>query len=181
MNFSGRSRMASLNASMSLNSASPNSLPLESIGRPLVYFSRQRPMGSKLSNAKPSGSMRAWQLAQVWSVACCLRRSRMVRPLASMVASSASISGTTSGGGGGGSLKIVVATHAPRLMGLVRNGVAVIVSTAAVVITPPSRRLCNIRLRKFCVLVLKRLRFPLLPKGLPGDVYQACNSSERYE
>ena len=97
-----------------------------------------------------------------------------------MAASSASISGTTSGGGGGGSLNITVATHAPRLIGLVRSGVEVIVSTAAVVITPPSRRVVSWRLRNGCVKVLKRFRLPRVPNGASGLLYQACNSSERY-
>ncbi|GIT38105.1 MAG: hypothetical protein Ct9H300mP7_0260 [Verrucomicrobiota bacterium] len=56
-------------------------------------------MGSKLSNAKPRD--RCGVAASTGLVSgVLLRRSRMVRPLASMAASSASISGTTSGGGG---------------------------------------------------------------------------------
>ena len=42
MNFSGLASMASLNCSMSLNSASPKSLPLASMSRPPRYWSRQR-------------------------------------------------------------------------------------------------------------------------------------------
>ena len=104
---------------------------------------------------------------------------KIVEILSAMAASSSSISGTTSGGGGGGSLKITVATQAPRLIGLVRNGVEVMVSTAAVVMMPPSRRVFRVRRLKSCTLVLKRLTLPLFPKGLAGFAYQDWSSSER--
>ena len=49
--------------------------------------------------------------------------------------------GTSAGGGSGGLLKITVNIQAPRVMGCERTGLEVIVMTAALVITPPSRRL----------------------------------------
>ena len=47
--------------------------------------------------------------------------------------------GTSAGGGLGGSLKITALIHVPRVIGCVREGVEVIVSTAALVINPPRR------------------------------------------
>ena len=62
--------------------------------------------------------------------------------------SSSGNGGTSAGGGSGGLLKITVNIQAPRVMGCERTGLEVIVITAALVITPPSRRLARVsRLR----------------------------------
>ena len=74
---------------------------------------------------------------------------------------------------------MTVATQAPLLIGLVLKGVEVIVKTAAVLKTPPSFLVIKGLRLKVCDIVLKRLRFPLVPKGLCGFSYQDCNSSER--
>ena len=44
--------------------------------------SRHRPTASKFSSANPSGSIRAWQLAQAGFARCCSMRSRIVQRLA---------------------------------------------------------------------------------------------------
>ena len=74
---------------------------------------------------------------------------------------------------------MTVAAQAPLLMGLVRKGVEVIVRTAAVLRTPPSFRVVKALRLKVCEVVLNRLRFPFVPKGLCGLAYQDCSSSER--
>ena len=82
----------------------------ESIAAP-SSSSRQRPIASKFSSAKPSGSRLAWQLAQTGFERCCSIRSRsdvgLLRP------SFSGSGGTFAGGGGGGEPSSVSSTHLP--------------------------------------------------------------------
>src|SRR5450432_3091567 len=57
----------------------PFSMPEASMGRPLSV-SRQRPIPSKFSKARPMGSMNVWQAAHDATELCCAKRVRAVVP-----------------------------------------------------------------------------------------------------
>ena len=59
MNFSGLAKDGVLELLDVLKLRLAEELALASMSRPPRYWSRQRPMGSKLSSTNPSGSMRA--------------------------------------------------------------------------------------------------------------------------
>src|SRR5262245_1028130 len=90
-------------------------------------------MTSKLSSAKPGGSIWAWHDAQLsivrWLASC----SRIV--VAPRM--SGSRAGTLAGGLGGGVPRIRSSTQAPRVIGDVVVPFAVTFITLAIVITPP--------------------------------------------
>ena len=70
-----------LSSSGPLNDLPSGSVPEGSIGN-LPSLSRQRPIASKFSSPKPSGSMRAWQDAQIGFVAVLLHLLRSDAELA---------------------------------------------------------------------------------------------------
>jgi hypothetical protein len=90
-----------------------------SIGMP---FSRCRHLAvtSKLSSARPIGSMNRWHELQVALVRWISIRSRVVSSRPSFAAAAASRSGTSGGGGGGGVPSSTSITHLPRSTGEVR-------------------------------------------------------------
>ena len=90
-------------------------------------------MTSKLSRAKPAGSILAWQALQVSCVRCLASCSRIV--MAPRI--SGSIAGTLAGGGGGGLPKSRVVIQAPRLTGEVVVPFAVTFNVLACVRKPP--------------------------------------------
>ena len=87
---------------------------------PVSSIVRQTPTALKFSSAKPSGSISAWQLAQLGFARCAASRSRIVSvPPPSLVSSR---SGTSAGGGGGGTPSRFSRIHLPRTTGEVRSG-----------------------------------------------------------
>src|SRR5213595_3840155 len=90
-------------------------------------------MTSKLSSAKPAGSILAWQALQFSIVRCLASCSRMV--VAPRV--SGSTAGTLLGGGGGGLPSIRSMIQAPRTTGEVVVPLAVTLRTLACVKMPP--------------------------------------------
>ena len=90
-------------------------------------------MTSKLSRAKPGGSILAWQAAHDARCRCLASCSRIV-VAPRMSGSTASTSG---GGLGGGVPRMRSSTHAPRRTGEVVVPLAVTFSTLAIVSTPP--------------------------------------------
>ncbi len=101
------------NAFKLLPSGSP---PAASIGLP-SSSDRQRPTASNCSSAKPTGSIRRWQLAQLALERCSANRSRMERVAATVVSFK---EGTLAGGGGGGVPSMFSRIHLPRTTGEVR-------------------------------------------------------------
>ena len=95
--------------------------------------SRQPPITSKFSSAKPGGSIRAWHDAQLASDRCLASCWRIdVAPRVS-----GSNAGMSAGGGSGGSPSNRLMTHAPRSTGDEKVPLAVTLSTLAWVSTPP--------------------------------------------
>ena len=74
---------------------------------------RQRPIASKLSSAKPSGSIRRWQTAQLGLARCASIRSRCDRGAVPAAVFSSS-GGTLAGGAGGGAPSTRSSSHLPR-------------------------------------------------------------------
>ena len=109
--------------------------PDASIGSFDSLLSRQRPMASKFSSAKPSGSIIVWQVAQTGFVRCCTMRSRIESTLPSALRSRRS--GTFGGGGGGGAPRMFSRIHFPRITGDVRFGYAVTVRMLPCPSSPP--------------------------------------------
>ena len=79
---------------------------------------RQRPMASKFSSAKPSGSIWAWQLAHTGLLRCCSIRSRTDAGFPPSPFSGSA--GTSGGGAGGGAPRMFSSSHFPRTTGEVR-------------------------------------------------------------
>ena len=79
---------------------------------------RQRPTASKFSSAKPTGSIRLWQLAQAALARCCGQPLAHRRALPTTVLSFSA--GTSGGGGGGGVPSRFSRIHLPRITGDVR-------------------------------------------------------------
>ena len=90
-------------------------------------------MTSKLSRAKPGGSILAWQRRTTPICRCLASCSRIV--VAPRM--SGSTAGTPAGGFGGGVPRMRSSTHAPRRTGEVVVPLAVTFSTLAIVSTPP--------------------------------------------
>ena len=86
---------------------------------------RHWPTASKFSSANPSGSILAWQAAQVGLARCCSSRCRTVA--ASMPSSFSISAGMSGGGGGGGDPSRFSSSHFPRTTGDVRFGCEVTV------------------------------------------------------
>ena len=112
--------------------------PALSIGRPCSSTSRQPPITSKFSRANPSGSITAWQLAQVGLRRWRASRSRIVAGTSPGVVVSRSVS-TPAGGAGTGAPKMLSASHFPRSTGEVRSGYDVVASSAPAASSPPRR------------------------------------------
>src|SRR5438309_268034 len=86
---------------------------------------RHRPIPSKFSSAKPSGSICLWQPAQAGFARCCSILSRIVK---TFPAEPLSVSaGTFGGGGGGGAPSTLSRIHFPRRVGAVLLGYEVTV------------------------------------------------------
>ena len=106
------------------NSAAPSNAvpsgrtPDASIGLNDSSTTRQRPMASKFSSAKPAGSIIAWQAAQAGLSRCACIRSRSVAVLACVLRSTSA--GTFGGGSGGGVPRMLFRIHLPRSTGEVR-------------------------------------------------------------
>ena len=83
------------------------------------------------------GSIRLWQVAQVWSSRCLSNFWRMV--ICCFLAAAVSSGGMSGGGGGTGVPKRVSKTHAPRRTGLVCWKLEVMASTAPMPRTPARR------------------------------------------
>ena len=94
---------------------------------------RHCPSASKFSRLKPSGSMRAWQLAQVGLARCRSSISRTDTGVPAVLSSSVVF--TSGGGGGTGAARMLSSSHLPRIVGDVRVGYDVTASTLAL----PSR------------------------------------------
>src|SRR5581483_11507333 len=94
---------------------------------------RHCPIASKFSRLKPSGSMRAWQLAHAGLARCISSICRTERGLLSLLL--ASSAGTLGGGAGGGAARIFSRTHLPRMVGDVR----VVYDVTARTLALPSR------------------------------------------
>ena len=99
----------------------------------LRKVSRQPPMGSKLSRAKPGGSIFLWQLAQLSTLRCFASCSRMV--VAPRM--SGSMASTSGGGFGGGVPRMRSSTQEPRMMGEVVVPFAVTFKMLPIVSKPP--------------------------------------------
>src|SRR2546427_11210667 len=113
---SGRSRKLSSRPDTPVNLLPSGSPPDASMGWPSSTV-RQRPIASKFSSEKPTGSIRLWQLAQAALTRCSARRSRTERLADSVLSFSA---GTLGNGGGGGVPRMFSSTHLPRMTGEVR-------------------------------------------------------------
>src|SRR6266853_2804567 len=92
--------------------------PDASMGLP-ASRSRHWPTASKFSIAKPIGSIRAWQLAQLGFARCAVIASRIVSVLPAS-APSVFKAGMFGGGGGGAADNRFSSTHLPRTTGDVR-------------------------------------------------------------
>src|SRR5262249_22417186 len=108
---------------------------------------RHFPTALKFSNAKPSGSMLAWQLAHTALLRCCSIRSR--REAGLLFPSFCLSGGTFGGGGGGGAPSSVSSTHLPRKTTEVRCAYEVTVSTLAWPRMPLRRSSVTWTLRKW--------------------------------
>ena len=111
--------------------------------------SRHRPIASKGSSARPSGSMRAWQEAHAALLRCFSSCSRRETDLPRSFSSRA---GTSGGGGGGGAPRRFSRIHLPRSTGEVRLGYDETVRTLACRQTPPRPLPVRSTLRKSCPL-----------------------------
>ena len=113
--------------------------------------------GSKCSRPKPSGSIIAWQVAQIAFSRCCAIRSRIDGIRAAYTPVFSGSGGTFGGGSGGGVPSRLSRIHLPRNTGEVRTGCDVIVR----MLPWPSRP------RRFSsVSVTRRKWLPLMP-GMP--------------
>ena len=83
--------------------------------------SRHFPVASKFSSARPSGSITAWQAAQVAFARCFAIISRTVRARVVPMSFSSSV-GTLAGGLAGGTPWMCLRMNAPRSTGDVRFG-----------------------------------------------------------
>src|SRR5690348_16363018 len=90
-------------------------------------------MASKFSRLKPSGSMRAWQLAQAGLARCISSIWRTDSGLLSLLLDSSE--GTLGGGAGGGAARMFSRIHLPRMVGEVR----VVYEVTARTLALPSR------------------------------------------
>ena len=95
--------------------------PTRRSAAPARRASASGPTASKFSSAKPSGSIRAWQLAHAGFARCCAiaRASSAACRVCAFVSLSA---GTSGGGGGGGVPSRFSSIHLPRSTGDVRCG-----------------------------------------------------------
>src|SRR5262249_7313141 len=145
-NSSLRASSSARNSSAPRNFVPSGSAPEGSIGvEPSAV--RHLPMPSKLSSAKPSGSMRAWQAAHVGFLRCCSRPSRTGPGFARLAFSLGA--GAFGGGGGGGAPSKFLRIHFPRFTGEVRVGYDVTVKMLAWPSSPPRRLSENVTRRKW--------------------------------
>src|ERR1019366_10265783 len=94
--------------------------PAESTGTSLSLM-RHLPVTSKLSSARPSGSITRWHDTQAGFLRCSSIRSRVDSSLPPEDALVASSAGTFGGGGGGGGPTSTSMIHLPRITGDVRS------------------------------------------------------------
>src|SRR5262245_19979851 len=104
-------------------------------------------MASKFSRLKPSGSIRAWQDAQIGLARCCSNISRTVVVFPSLLSSRLVFA--LGGGGGTGAARMFSSSHLPRIVGDVRVGYDVTARTLALPSSPHRFSSANVTRRKW--------------------------------